>query len=577
MKLSIRRLCIGIFVLCGALMARDECRKAPVSCDGTQHLFAAACKGAPWACWGKTYFVPRDQGARFYQVMAATAQKRHLWNQSDVYGDLSVTLGFQNNFRRGRLSSYFLTPSGILSVGPNNQNFDVRASDLGLDNNLEGRLCLNPHYADFIFDCDAFMGWDRWVPGLWTQLRVPFVHNRFNSMVVDNTCKPGTHTYYTVDDSYAHAGGQDINVVNQNGDHVTIVYPNNDPSSVSDAFGGETGFGDAPIMQVGNIQEYRDTENGTGGVQLSLGYDFFRRERGSIGIGMELVGPAANKPKKHLCSEDLFYCASTVGSQHAWKFGGIVRAQVCAWQPQPDKSIALYADARIDALTKSTSSRMLGLRAKNTTHFNHWLLLEEYETVHGDAWAYYRGLEHANNLLMGWVKAKTHAEGQITFMLDYHCRQFNGQLGYNFYQRGAECLCLERLSNPKTQNYLYTIKGVAPVLYLDEATPRTGGFYDAADTNISATGTLQGYNQQDYNRVPLTVLQQHTLSFDKIVDTTVAAHPRYTANALFGAINYCWPMVNCRPSICVLASVELGSKNTALSLWSVMFKSGIEF
>jgi len=75
----------------------------------------------------------------------------------------------------------------------------------------------------------------------------------------------------------------------------------------------------------------RRTANGLGGIRLEIGYDFLRRERGSMGLALDVEFPAANKPAKNNCACDLYTFDPKVGSQHAWKVGGVLRAQYMLW------------------------------------------------------------------------------------------------------------------------------------------------------------------------------------------------------------------------------------------------------
>ncbi|MHA1289984.1 MAG: hypothetical protein ACTSPB_21595, partial [Candidatus Thorarchaeota archaeon] len=64
--------------------------------------------------------------------MSLTENKRHQFGD-EFYGDFSIILGYQQNFNRYRLSSYFFNKNGLMSVGANAAGgttamVDVRAS-----------------------------------------------------------------------------------------------------------------------------------------------------------------------------------------------------------------------------------------------------------------------------------------------------------------------------------------------------------------------------------------------------------------------------------------------------------------
>ncbi|HBR70173.1 TPA: hypothetical protein DIC20_00130 [Candidatus Dependentiae bacterium] len=510
--------------------------------------------------------------------MALTADKRHQFDREEFYGDFAITLGWQQNFSRYRLSSYFLTKCGSVTVGANAANgaaavSDIRASDLGLSTTFTGCAWLCPKYQDFIADFDLYLGWDEFIQGFWTELRVPFVHTRWNAgLGTKATAAGGDYYSFTVD-----GASEEQFAVADTAGPVAVVYTGS--CALSSALLGNSSFGDAPRLAAGKMVNCRRTANGLGGVRLEIGYDFLRRERGSMGLALDVQFPAANKPAKNNCCCDLYIFDPKVGSQHSWKIGGILRAQYMLWDREESERIDFYFDGRVAGGFSGQSTRLLGLQANGCTLFNQYLLLKKY-SVSGTT-ATYAGLERAANKLTARVKANSSVEAQVTLMFQYKNGGFVGALGYNFYGRNEEKLCLCCLCN--SDDYYYVIKGDRPVRL--EVGQTDGGFYGPADSDINQTGTLYGEGE-DWSAIPSAAVTEHAITFSNCstsscgngsISLCPATHPRYISNTIFGDLGYNWSDVDWKPYLGVLAKVDFGSSNTALRLWGVYLKGGICF
>lgn len=414
------------------------------------------CEKCNFCHYGKTWFSQRDQGATEYSVMSLTADKRHQYGREELYGNCAVTVGWQQNWEHYRLSSYFFNRSGAMTVGANSTNaepyedINVRASDLGLSTTFSGRAWLCPHYADFIADFDLYLGWDKLIQGLWTELRIPCVYTRWNAGLGSKPYAAGSTNYCTPDgtdcvffNNRTVAGNDDI-----------VVYRGD--CALTNALKGDCGFDDAPCLSAGKIDTCTHTAYGLGGIYVTLGYDFLRRERGSCGLAVDVAFPAWNKPGT--CNNTLYLFEANIGTQHCWKVGGVARGQCLLWaHDENEQRIDLYVDARASGAFAGKTTRLIGLQAGGTTLFNQYLLEKKY-SITGDA-INYEGLERAANLLKQQVSVRT-TQAQITAMVQYQRGGLIGAAGYNFFGRSAEKLCP---CNTCTDNYYYVIKGPASV------------------------------------------------------------------------------------------------------------------
>src|SRR3989339_105351 len=539
---------------------------------------SSCCSDCNFCNFGKTWFSQRDQGSNEYVVMALTADKRHQFDREEFYGDFAITLGWQQNFSRYRLSSYFLTKCGSITVGANAANgsaavSDIRASDLGLSTTFTGNAWLCPKYQDFLLNFDFYFSWSN----AWLEVEIPFIHTRWNAGLGSSVSSAGGD-YYAFDtlesDQWEYA-------VDDSGTSTAVVYTGD--YALSSALLGNCTFGDAPKLSAGKMINCRRTANGLSGLKLELGCDFVQSERGSVGLALYTHFPVANQPSKsNRC--DLFIFEPKIGSQHAWKVGGALRGQYMLWKPQKgnDEHIDIFLDGRVAAVFSGTTTRLLGLQANNTTLFNQYLLLKKY-SVSGSV-ATYAGLERAANMLKAVVQADPGIEGQFTVMFQYQNGGIVGGFGYNFYGRDEEKLKFKKRCC-WDNTYYYVIKGDLPVRQSDGT---DAGFYSAEDSNINQTGDIQGAGET-WTAITASNITQNAIRFDDSLTPScccnnncngatvlcVATHPRYLSHTIFGHFGYHWYEKKLKPFVGLLGKVDFGENNTALRLWGAYVKGGI--
>jgi hypothetical protein len=513
--------------------------------------------------------------------MELTNETRHQQHPNEkFYSDLSITLGWQQNFDQYRLSSYFLTKCGTVTVGANAANnaaavSDIRASDLGLSTTFTGCAWLCPKYQDLLIDLDWFFSWEK----LWVELEIPFVHTRWNAGLGSRVDSAGgtTYAFDTLEDDQWECA------VDDSGLAIDVVYTGK--SALSSALLGNSTFGDAPKLYAGKMINCRQTANGLANIKLELGFDFIQNDRGSLGLGVYSNLPLANQPnKKNSC--DLFLFEPKVGSQHEFRLGALLHGQYKLWKNEKNnEQVEIFFDGRLGGTVSGKSTRLLGLQANNTTLFNQYLLLKKY-SVSGSTGTYV-GLERAANMLRSYVAAKPSIEGQLTFMFNYQNGGIVGGFGYNFFGRNEEKLgFVNRLCSDNS--HYYVIKGNLPVKKTDGT---DGGFYGPDDSNINQTGSSAG-SGSTWNSVSSSTIMNNAIRFtDNFINSSscnisncngattlcIAAHPPYLSHTVFGNFGYHWDEKNLKPFIGLIGKVEVGQNNTALRLWGAYIKGGIVF
>ncbi len=527
---------------------------------------------------GHTWFSQKDQSANQYVIMSLTSDKRHHFG-NEFYGDFALTLGYQKNFNNYRLSSYFFNKNGLMRVGGNaidgrTAMVDVRASDLGLPATFTGTAWLCPKYQDFLVDLDLYMAWDNILEGLWSELRIPYTHTRWNAGLGTDVWYEGTETNYTVPDTVGTIrSGQTTNVVNDDSTIDNIIYQGK--CALTSALLGNVGFGDAPRLDAGKIINANRSTSGLSGIHLSIGYDFLRKERGFLGIGADFEFPAANKPSRKTSCCDLYIFEPKIGDQNKWLIGGLFfgQYQLKNWA-ETNQRLDLVFDARAYVSFSGETTRLLGLVANGTTLFNHYLLLKKY-SYSGNT-ATYAGLERAANSLKAYSTINPSCEGQFTAMLNYQKQNFEFGIGYNFFGRAKEEITKWNLC--KNDDYHYVVKGDAPVANADATID--GGFFNANDSDINQTGTLVSGSQAAWNQIPSYIIRDNEIDFcmdNGNLRLDMAEHPQYISHTIFANAGYNWTEADWKPFIGLIGKVDFGMSNTALQLWGIYLKGGFCF
>lgn len=546
-------------------------------------IFASLlCTSAGVLATGKTFFVPRDAMFQEYMWSALRAAHRHDLGKGEFYGDVGAQMGWQQQHDHARLARYFFNPNGCLAIGPaSDSTVNIRNIDLGLSHDARGTLGIEPSYNIFLATFDGFLGFDEFVHGLWLSLRLPCQHVHWQTNIRSCVENPGNDAVYTANGT--------VGILNLHDETRYIVYgssPNPVPVAYTHAgalqasLEGEHSFGDAPILQAGKITTYRQRASGLAGIDVHVGYDFVRKQRLLIGAALGIVGPAANRPAKDECDQFIFIGTPVIGPLHAWQFAGQLLGRINLINKDEGLKLDLWADAQISGLTRTRSTRLLGLQAGNTTCFNQYLLLKKYAVT--NTGAQYLGLERAANLLKADLRTRCNWQSQVTLMFNWYNRGFSGSLGYNFFARGRERCFSYRTCSNDWQLYKYTVAGDAPILGSAVGRWVNGGFYDPANTTIHTLGTLVPASQQDAGAGPQPNLAdagpvRSAALTREMIASDVALHPRYLSHTLFFAGAYEWTNSDWRPQLGVIGMYEHGANDASVHTWGIFVSGAIGF
>jgi len=483
--------------------------------------------------FGQTHLSQRPQGNYYHTVMMGTADKTHVFGNDENYINFNLTLGLRSNFDECELGQYFFTRKGPIVVGPNGNNVDIINLNLGLANNYQGNALLCPQINTALAELDFYAGFDKWLEGSWIRVRAPFVKTRWQPCLRTATSEAGAPFY---PEGFAYPTG-----------NIGVVY-----HDLADALQENKSFSLIPGLEAGRFA-CNQSLYGLSDLHFEIGYDYFRRERGNIGIA--LIGAwGTGQPNATKCNQFIF--PPSYGSQCSSQFGVAFRGQYQIFNNSTDnKRITIYSDLRVVHLLEGYTKRLLGLSSNEKTAFNQYLILDRY-TATGT----YLGAERAANLLNKKVKVSTAAMLEFTIMSQILKDDWDFSLGYNLWYRSKECVqaCDNRLGNGHD---LYTIKGNSTIN--DDYT------YSKIDSDVSILGTPVADTNLDNIK---------TAAFrEGDIVTCVAENPETYSSLLFAYIGHNFSETWLNPYLGLGGNIEFGRGNTALSTWGLYVKGGISY
>jgi hypothetical protein len=146
---------------------------------------------------------------------------------------------------------------------------------------------------------------------------------------------------------------------------------------------------------------------------------------------------------------------------------------------------------------------------------------------------------------------------------------FQGELGYNFFARAAECIDLK----------CPWVEGPALVAYEGLRQCTTGGGFSGAMGTAGATDPVQNIKQNfgDHNTESVANYALSIIKCDDL-DLDSAAHPAVLTHTVFATLGYRWDRCSCVvPSLGLGGSYEFSRDNAGLNRWMLWGKMGLSF
>lgn len=568
------------------------------------------CNSSTTSC-GKCHsvYIPRSTNSNTAYFFLPFAHKADM---DTWYAGMELGVEYQRSFKDKDIAKALFGTETLKFQGSQIADRDssaLLADYFGLSPFTDSSLSLKPRIENVNLHFQSYLGMDCWLEGLYGQVNFTFTHQKRELRSCNNSC---TSTV-TTDTQVFPAGYMDA----------VAVTPTTD---IKTALGGDNLFGDMQTAwNYGRFNFCDMTENKVAGVDLILGYDFWRNDCSHFGAYFMYVAPTGNKP----CAKNVF--SPVVGNGKHHEIGGGLQGHWKLWDGNCDDSITAYFDGNITTALKNHQDRSFDF--KNSGCMSRYMLLKELvSTTSTVGFAYDGTLINAINWTTRCVDVKIPVKGDATLRFVYKRGCFDFGLGYNFYGQSHEKIgcnldkfpCNNTFANKHygkkgcngTDYFTYlntagaftfeetlalnatssnaAISGATPCGTTDNpvdasVNPAISGGIVAVDYTApfltnglgveadSLEGLITDVNVIDQAIIPhafLSVPAVEVTSAD--LDKKSAESPKQISSKGFATMNYTWTDCDWTPYLGLGAEVEGGSHET-LKQWGVWIKGGISF
>ena len=509
-------------------------------------LAALTCFAADAATeYGKSYFNLRPFGKNMAREMSGAYDVEHRLDVEELYGNLDVTFGYSSTWKPENMGKFlsFNSSSNSFTVGQSPGatatagTYDVAAINFLLGDTYNGTMKFEPKITNIFADFGAYVGLDEFLEGLYIKARFPIVRTKW-----DIGAKVSDETTTTTDFA--------IGEIN----HASTVVANPGKTLV-EGMDGQFILGDvATNQEFGRLKVDGDTKTALADIALSIGYDFIKKERGTLGLYVHGVAPTGTRPEAKYIFEPI------VGNGKHWELGGGLTGKVNLWEKDDEEqSFVLAVDARGTHMFKTTQKRSFDLTGHGKG--SRYLLLKHFSTASTNAYdgTMVRGIDKTTLD----AKVGIDFQGEGAAMFTYKYKGFTFDLGYNIWGRTAEKFKSLEEDIPAQYGCYEFEEASAGVL-------TTG----AVNTKLSTDVTIAGY-YTTANTDSLTPAAAYYIATTGL-DTAEAMAPSALTHKAFAHMGYRWDN-DWMPHVGVGGDVEFAQDNKAAHQWSVWGKLGFCF
>jgi hypothetical protein len=531
------------------------------------------------------------------------------------YAGMELGVEYQRSFKDKDIAKALFGTETLKFQGSQIADRDssaLLADYFGLSPFTDSSLSLKPRIENVNLHFQSYFGMDCWLEGLYAQVNFTFTHQKRELRSCNNSC---TSTVTTSTEVFPAGYMSDVAA---------------DPTTdIKTALGGDFLFGDMQTAWTFGRFKFCDmTENKVAGVDLILGYDFWRNDCSHFGAYFMYVAPTGNKP----CAKNVF--SPVVGNGKHHEIGGGLEGHWKLWDGNCDDSITAYFDGNITTALKNHQDRSFDF--KNSGCMSRYMLLKELvPTTSTIAFEYDGTLINAINWTTRRVDVKIPVKGDATLRFVYKRGCFDFGLGYNFYGQTHEKIscnldkfpCNDTFANKHygkkgcngTDYFVYT-REAANTFPLTETVALNATSSNAAISGTNPCGTTDNPVDTSVLHTPLAdgdiVAVDYTAPFltnglelqanalaghitdVNVIDQAIIPHahisdpavevtsadldkksaesPKQISSKGFATMNYTWTDCDWTPYLGIGAEVEGGSQET-LKQWGVWIKGGISF
>ncbi|HVX01170.1 MAG TPA: hypothetical protein VHA52_12170, partial [Candidatus Babeliaceae bacterium] len=373
--------------------------------------------------------------------------------------------------------------------------------------------------------------------------------------------------------------------------------------SISQVLKGDFIFGDKKERnRFGRFNWSSQVRSDIANIDLIFGWNFYQDMSTQLGVYIVGVAPTA----RAVCEGSHIFVPVNGPDKH-WELGAGAQLFSTVWECGDDHTINIYAEAYARHMFKRCHRRSFDLKDRGC--FSRFLLLKEFNQQ-----GFYTGtLIPAVDTTTRPVNVTIDVEGEAVVQALYKHNCLSAGVGYNFYGRSHEKLCLRNVKQCCNDRHCYGIQGCTGVCASNfipgsgltgqgttlnatqsKATITSCGSVDNAVSlgNPAIQGQTVGlaYNSPHQRFTPinrLIVAQDSQIDgkpapvciTDKDLDISSGASPSYISHTFFGHFTYNLKDWYCSPCIGIGGEIEVADKKRCCSLnrWGIWLKTGLCF
>jgi hypothetical protein len=558
-------------------------------------------------------FVPRSQGFDSVRKMVGVSDKVHRTDEDGTnYLNFSALLGYTRSFHAGDIARCLFgddlccDDSRIIVQGssvPNREANAWFADYFYLAPDYNSYFDIKPQIKNVIVDFDLFCGLNTIMEGLYLRIHGPINWTRWN-LNFEQECDIQTTGSYD-------AGYFDSAVMFNNqllgtfGDYAEGQSPLNTVGTTAQPSIGVEFQG----LNFAKIDSCSHSRTGFAELRFELGYDMFKNECFDAAINVQVAAPTGSRTQAEFAFDPV------VGNRKHWEVGGGLYGHYGFQEMQNGNGKAnLYVDLTVMHLNKTHEQRTFDLVSKPNSRYmlaqrmnapvNYLIAGASAQTPSQQFQSVFTPVANLTTLK---IPVSIAVQADLVIMLDYKYKNWNFDLGYNFWGRSGEKFgrpqniqqCCETLCDGSRNQW--SLKGDAHVFgFLQTAISGTllagepialsatecgadihsGTNAGNAATTCTGVNTLQNCGVDNAQLASATstggtsvllVFPGATNTAGNQIQTSLnptfinccdinLQRTRGISNKVFGNINYTWADISYAPYIGIGFSAEFGKK-----------------
>jgi hypothetical protein len=574
------------------------------------------------------------------KLVGTTSYHTDLFDMDSVYGTVNAAFEIDTSFKSHRITNFMFgssmfnipaTPNPAFSSdGKNSCHFynilqisglnvpaelrtpkDWMAENFLLPSGFLSNVTFKPFVESILLDIDMYIGFDKWVKGLYFRLYGPITNCVSTTWPCEKVISTGSQN--PTEDSYPAGffGAEGV-------PPLALM------ATMLDYLGGNTrfipGINFSPLAY--SIIDCRfSSKTSFADLRAEFGWNY-AQERYRVGFNLQVAAPTGNRP------DAVYLLPPQIGNGKHWELGVGLKGLMKLWQSEDqDHFIDLILEADITHLFKAKQRRTFDLKGKPSSRYMLAQQLANNDDDTNSGFQFTNTYSPVANFSTHNVKVSVGAQADLVVMLTYTGGPFSWDFGYNFWGMSKEKInlgcCDARCTIPFTEN-TWALKGDASVAGRTAAGAIV--FLGATENNATIhAGTNQAMGQNiltnpnvDNGEAALqgtTPVFAITVTPNTAINTSVpptfikasdfdvkAAEMRGFSNKAFTYLSYSLvnnPDRRWTPYIGIGASAEFGShshigvdssasstvsnsssmghNSFALSQWAIFFKGGATF